>query len=213
MVTPRDTDAENRSLRFVFSLLCFTVLAGNGRGACRQKRRRESLFLEQMRRVCSAANATLLCPLLSLLMLSCPFASLNSLWCIPFSINSSIPSTDACRSFQWAWQSTKPQWNGRKTVLKCRRKSSSCSTSLLRLCAFSKPSQSLLLTSSWTLHPPLPRWLLLVFVVCDGSKKVNLQRVMETCISVLDRTILFPDKKSFSMILVRQNLTRDVQDR
>ncbi len=45
------------------------------------------------------------------------------------------------------------------------------------------------------------------------AQKVNLQRTAETVLSILERAILFPEKKIFQMILIRQNLINEVNDR
>ncbi len=61
--------------------------------------------------------------------------------------------------------------------------------------------------------------LLEIVCMCGGSlvflapsAKVNLQRAAETILSVLDRTILLPEKKIFQMILVRQGLGSEIND-
>ncbi len=61
--------------------------------------------------------------------------------------------------------------------------------------------------------------LLEIVCMCGGAQyflapgaKVNMQRAAEAIVSVLDRAILFPEKKIFQMILVRQGLVAEIND-
>merc|ERR1711991_200645 len=50
-----------------------------------------------------------------------------------------------------------------------------------------------------------------LFLEPDSSAAhLNLDRAMETIVSIFDRTLLFPERKTFQLILSRQNLYGEI---
>jgi Kip1 ubiquitination-promoting complex protein 1 len=44
----------------------------------------------------------------------------------------------------------------------------------------------------------------------DAGTRITLERAVETLLSIFDRTLLFPEKQSFALILQRQRLEREI---